>query len=117
MVKEKQIKKAFDNIVCGKILVIKNKENPYIGVLFEKDNGNIIYRGVIKKINKKFDYYYLPIEIYITKKEIKESAAPGQRLPVYINFFLSDLFKLSPYKNKSELEEKIKEIEIKYGIK
>lgn len=117
MEKKRLIKKAFDNIVCGKYLIIKDKSNSKMGIFFEKNDGNIIYKGIIEKINKSIQFNYFPIEISIPSKNIRTIVTPYQYLPTHLNYFFNELFDISPYKSKDELEKKIEEIEINYEIK
>ncbi|MEM4648095.1 MAG: hypothetical protein QXO12_02180 [Candidatus Pacearchaeota archaeon] len=113
--KERLIKKAFNNILCGSYLIIKDKNNPNLGALFEDYEGRIIYKGIIEKNNKHFIYHFPMIEVSIKSK--REILASNQILPTEIASYFYPLFRLSPYNQKKELENKIKEIEIKYLIK
>jgi hypothetical protein len=113
MVSKKLLNNLFKNLKHGDFLLVKEEEK--VGYLFEKKEGDIYYKGKYEKTKnkKEFDVDYCGVEIVVKNISNRYIVYPGQKLPTEISPKFFELFKLSHFKNKSELEEKIKEIEIK----
>jgi len=95
-----------------RFILVPDKEKEGIGYLFENKEGQIYYMTkYIRNKDKEFSRDDSGIEIYIEGK--KYEVYPGQRLPIELYPLFFNLFRLSIFAHKSELEEKIKKIEIK----
>jgi len=108
--KLKNLKEAFKNYKYGKrLLVIKTNENE--GVLFEREFGMVRYVGVMKRNKKGFKFDYTSINLILGGKSYLLSS--NEVLPLELANYFFKIFE-TPTKEKSKLEEMIKEIKIIY---
>ena len=113
MVSYRKFKNLFKNYKEGSYLLIKEQEE--IGYLFERKGGDVYYLGkyIKNKIRKKEILRdFCGIEISVKDSKNKYILYPGQKLPAEVSPIFFKLFSISPFE-KSKLEEKIKEINIK----